>query len=173
MPTAKDPMAHEWFVYQFEVKGVPFYVGIGRSDRALDRVRWVCSQIKRELAGKPVKWVLHTCVTKSFILPPESIKYRYVATGFTVTKRFRWRSEESCVCCQLATSLRTSSTIDARCRLRTMSSAMFGEIQRTNQNSRYSQTRRDGPKGFDAARVAGRCGKLILPGVNHVIRCRS
>jgi hypothetical protein len=86
MPIAKSPEAPEWCVYQFEARGIPFYVGIGRKtgvriERASDRPRWVCSQIKRELAGKRAKWVLHTLVMKALILSPEKIKCRYLREG--------------------------------------------------------------------------------------------
>jgi hypothetical protein len=80
-----NPESPDWCVYQFEVQGVPFYVGIGRTEvsgrpgRASDRLRWVCSQIKRELKDKrPKKWDLHTSVMKYFILTPEPIKCRFI-----------------------------------------------------------------------------------------------
>ena len=81
MGTAKRPEARIWYVYEFKVRGVPFYVGIGHHEfgagRAEDRIRWVCSQIKRELAGKRGKWVLHTSAIKSLLLVPEHIETRY------------------------------------------------------------------------------------------------
>jgi hypothetical protein len=78
---AKNVEAPEWYVYQFEVRKVPFYVGIGHRERASDRLRWVCSQIKRELAGKPGKWDLHTRVIKYFILCPEPVTHRCIRRG--------------------------------------------------------------------------------------------
>lgn len=84
MPNAKNPELRGWCVYQFEVRGVPFYVGIGRTEvpgrpgRASDRLRWVCSQIKRELKGERPKWDVHTLVMKFFILTPEPIKCRFI-----------------------------------------------------------------------------------------------
>jgi hypothetical protein len=89
MPNAKCPESPEWYVYQFEVKGVPFYVGIGRAERASDRLRWVCSQIKRELEGRPAKWVLHTLVLKAFILSPETIECRYIRKRVCRTEALR------------------------------------------------------------------------------------
>jgi hypothetical protein len=80
MPKATDPNSLEWYVYQFEVRGIPFYVGIGRSKRASNRTRWVCAQIKRELAGKlPLKEpVLSNRVIRALILTPETIKTRKI-----------------------------------------------------------------------------------------------
>ena len=84
VPIAR-PELPGWCVYQFEVRGVPFYVGIGRTEvsgrpgRASDRLRWVCSQIKRELERKPVKWRLHGEVFKYFILKPAPIEWRVIA----------------------------------------------------------------------------------------------
>ena len=69
---------------------MPFYVGIGRNEipgkpgRASDRLRWVCSQIRRELkGGKPVKLHLDAEVMKFFILKPEPIKWRIIAKDRT------------------------------------------------------------------------------------------
>ena len=61
MPAAKDPMAREFYVYalelEFEGATAPFYVGMGHSTRASDRVRYVDYLTKREEQGKSVKWV--------------------------------------------------------------------------------------------------------------------
>lgn len=61
MPAAKDPMAREFYVYalelEFEGATAPFYVGMGHSTRASDRVRYVDYLLKREKQGKSVKWV--------------------------------------------------------------------------------------------------------------------
>ena len=94
MATVKHPEAPVWYVYKFEVRGVPFYVGIGHHEfgvgRAEDRIRWVCSQIKRELSGKRAKkWVLHTSVLKSLILAPEPIKIRYYRKGLCRAEALR------------------------------------------------------------------------------------
>jgi hypothetical protein len=78
MPKPKNPEALEWYVYQFEVNNVPFYVGIGHKERASDRLRWVCSQIKRQLAGKRPNWVTHTEVIREFLLTPVPVKTHYI-----------------------------------------------------------------------------------------------
>ena len=58
VPIPKNPKAPEYYVYRFEVGKRPFYVGIGRSARASDRVRYVRRLMKREELGLPVKWNL-------------------------------------------------------------------------------------------------------------------
>ncbi len=82
MPSAKSPDSPVWYVYQFEVRGVPFYVGVGRGGRASYRIPFVCSLIRRELAGKPVtNWVLSNRVIKALILTPEPVTHRYLYEG--------------------------------------------------------------------------------------------
>lgn len=78
MALAQTPNKQDWYVYQLKALGIPFYVGIGRAARASDRLRWVCSQIKRELARKPAKWSLHTKVIKALILSPVQVEIHYV-----------------------------------------------------------------------------------------------
>jgi hypothetical protein len=41
MPAPANPHKRDFFVYQFKVGNYPFYVGIGRSARASDRLRYV------------------------------------------------------------------------------------------------------------------------------------
>ncbi len=67
MPVAANPHSREYYVYTMRAEGHPFYVGIGRDKRASDRVRWVQSQIARELRGLPAKWVRHTCVIRRLL----------------------------------------------------------------------------------------------------------
>ena len=57
MPVCTEPDVPEFFVYMFVANGYPFYVGIGRSSRATDRVPYVRYLMERESQGKPVKWV--------------------------------------------------------------------------------------------------------------------
>jgi hypothetical protein len=52
MPVAANPLKRDFYVYQFEVDGYPFYIGIGRSTRADDRLRYVRSLSKAKLAKK-------------------------------------------------------------------------------------------------------------------------
>lgn len=52
-----NPTAREFYVYAFVANGYPFYIGIGRSARATDRLRYVRYLVERERLGKPVKWV--------------------------------------------------------------------------------------------------------------------
>ena len=58
MPTAKNPLRRDYFVYSMAAQGQSFYVGIGRSARASDRVRYVKYLLKREKSGHSVKWVM-------------------------------------------------------------------------------------------------------------------
>jgi len=67
MPVCKNPEAPEFFVYAFKANGRPFYVGIGRSSRASDRVRYVRYLMAREQKGKSVKWAAHTRVMAELI----------------------------------------------------------------------------------------------------------
>jgi hypothetical protein len=39
----RNPLKRDFYVYQFAVDGYPFYVGIGRSERGTDRLRYVRS----------------------------------------------------------------------------------------------------------------------------------
>ena len=56
MPLPNNPDTPEFYVYRFEVRGIPFYVGIGRSERASDRVPYVRRCMAREALGEPVEW---------------------------------------------------------------------------------------------------------------------
>jgi hypothetical protein len=48
MARAKHPLAKEFYVYEFRVRRVPFYVGIGRANRDKDRIRYVRRQMVRK-----------------------------------------------------------------------------------------------------------------------------
>ena len=52
MPAAAHPQRRDFYVYQFEVAGYPFYVGIGRDKRGSDRLRYVRSLSAAKLAKK-------------------------------------------------------------------------------------------------------------------------
>jgi hypothetical protein len=67
MPECNDPNAPEFFVYAFVANGYPFYVGVGRSRRATDRLRYVRYLMGREHQGKPVKWVASNLVIATLI----------------------------------------------------------------------------------------------------------
>lgn len=43
MPAATNPLDRDFYVYKFSVDGYPFYVGIGRSQRGPDRLRYIRS----------------------------------------------------------------------------------------------------------------------------------
>jgi hypothetical protein len=81
MPVAKDPSRAEFFVYYLEADGVPFYVGVGRSARASDRARYVRYLMRREAAGKPVKWTLHTRVIATLLRAGCNVRPTYPSCG--------------------------------------------------------------------------------------------
>jgi hypothetical protein len=83
MAIAYDPLLPEFYVYVFYVRGVPFYVGEGRSSRASDRVRFVRYLIDREDAGKPVKWVKSNRVIAEFLRRGEDVTVEYAYQGLT------------------------------------------------------------------------------------------
>jgi hypothetical protein len=78
MPSAKNPELPEFFVYEFSANGVPFYIGIGRAERASDRIRYAKYLLSRERRGKPVKWVLSTRVIAALLQRKVPIKLRYI-----------------------------------------------------------------------------------------------
>jgi hypothetical protein len=83
MPAAKSPTAPEYFVYALEAEGNPFYVGIGRSKRASDRVRYVDYLMRREANGKTVKWVLSNRVVAHFLREGKDVSVRYLHRDIT------------------------------------------------------------------------------------------
>jgi hypothetical protein len=66
MPNAKHPEKKLFCLYQFEIRGTPFYVGMGTELRAGDRIRYVKSKMKRQELGKPLKWSLSSRVIAYF-----------------------------------------------------------------------------------------------------------
>jgi hypothetical protein len=81
MPLAKDPNRPEFYVYLLAADDVPFYVGIGRSARASDRVRYVRYLVSREARGKPVKWGLSNRVVAELLVAGCEVKVEYCETG--------------------------------------------------------------------------------------------
>ena len=62
MPKPNDPDKPEFYAYEFSVNRIPFYIGVGRSMRAADGLRYVRYMSSREKRGKPVHWTLSTQV---------------------------------------------------------------------------------------------------------------
>ncbi len=56
MPAPKNPNLPEFYVYRLKVSNIPFYVGVGRAERASDRLRFVRWLMDRERRGFEVKW---------------------------------------------------------------------------------------------------------------------
>ena len=52
MPPPANSRRRDYFVYQFKAGGYPFYVGIGHSERASDRLRYVRSLMVPKNADK-------------------------------------------------------------------------------------------------------------------------
>ena len=84
MPVAKNPLANDYFVYALEADGEPFYVGIGRSKRASDRVRFVKYPMGRIARGLPVKpWVLSNKVVAHYLRCGKNVSHRYLHENIT------------------------------------------------------------------------------------------
>jgi hypothetical protein len=81
VPLPNDPDLPEFYVYRFEVARRPFYVGIGRSARASDRVRYVRRLMKREELGLPVKWDLSCSVIAGLLRAGCTIDVVYPVKG--------------------------------------------------------------------------------------------
>jgi len=83
MPNPTNPSAPEFFVYRLEAMDIPFYVGIGRSARASDRVRFVNRLLEREANGHFVRWSLSTSVIAAFIKLGTRVRVRYTRKRLT------------------------------------------------------------------------------------------
>ncbi len=81
-------------MYVFEVRGIPFYVGEGRSSRASDRVRFVRYLVGRVAAGKPVKWVFSNRVVAEFLKRGEKVEVVYRRQGMTRKEAQKLEREE-------------------------------------------------------------------------------
>jgi hypothetical protein len=81
MPRPKNPLIPEFYVYTLEAEGKPFYVGIGRSARASDRVRYVRYLMDRKAQGKPVKWVLSNKTVADHLRKGNKVEVRYLHQG--------------------------------------------------------------------------------------------
>jgi hypothetical protein len=67
LPISANPQKRDFFVYQFKVDGYPFYVGIGRAERASDRLRYVRSLMLPEKAAKLTKTSLSVRVMAALL----------------------------------------------------------------------------------------------------------
>lgn len=83
MPKSAHPNRRDHYVYAFTADGCAFYVGIGRSTRASDRIRWVESQKKRERKGLKAKWARHTRVIARCLDLGMAMKPRYLQRRMT------------------------------------------------------------------------------------------
>ena len=83
MPKPANPSIPEFYVYTLEVRAVPFYVGIGRSSRASDRVRYVRYLMGRAAAGNAVKWVASNQVVAELLHLREQVTVVYLHKKLT------------------------------------------------------------------------------------------
>jgi len=88
--SSKHPLRRRFVVYAIEVGDIPFYIGIGqsekevcRSERAEDRVRFVGYMMRREAANRPVKWSMSTRVIAEFFRLKYMPTVRYLHSGLT------------------------------------------------------------------------------------------
>jgi hypothetical protein len=81
MPAPTNPNRRDYFVYAMTAQGKSFYVGVGRSARASDRVRYVRYLMKRELEGQPVEWVLSNEVIARLIARRIEVTWKHLRTG--------------------------------------------------------------------------------------------
>lgn len=72
MPVSTNPLKRDFYVYTFSVAGYPFYVGIGRSLRGPDRLRYVRSLTASKLATKSLSVRVMAVLDKTV-----SIKYSF------------------------------------------------------------------------------------------------
>jgi hypothetical protein len=87
---SQHPLRRKFVVYAIEVVGVPFYIGIGQSEkdmcwseRAEDRVPFVRYMMRREAANKLVKWSMSTRVIAELIKRKHAPTVRYLYSGLT------------------------------------------------------------------------------------------
>lgn len=83
MPVAKHPMRREYFVYSMAAEGKSFYIGIGHSSRASDRVRYVRYLVNRVRDGKSVKWVLSNEVVAKLLRSGIDVQAKLLRTHLT------------------------------------------------------------------------------------------
>jgi len=83
MPKSAHRNRRDHYVYVFTADYRPFYVGIGRSERASDRIRWVKSQIERQRKGLTAKWARHTEVIAECLKTGVCLKLRYLRRRMT------------------------------------------------------------------------------------------
>jgi hypothetical protein len=76
-------MQRDYFVYSMAAEGKSFYVGIGRSSRATDRVRYVKYLVRRLRDGEKVKWVLSNEVIAMLLRRGVTVKPKLLRTNLT------------------------------------------------------------------------------------------
>ena len=85
MPIASDPLKREFYVYQFQVEGYPFYVGIGRDRRGDDRQRYVGTLLRPHNAPKLARSSLSVRVMAELLRSDKKVDY-VLCTPRTLTR---------------------------------------------------------------------------------------
>jgi hypothetical protein len=75
MAVTTNSLRRDFYVYQFKVDGYPFYVGIGRSQRGPDRLRYVRSLLTPRNAAKLAKSSLSVRVMAVLLRRKKEIAY--------------------------------------------------------------------------------------------------
>ena len=83
MSIAKDPNRPEFYVYHLCAEGIPFYVGIGRSARASDRIRYIRYLLTREAQGKLARWSLSGRAIAALLRAGCDVQVTYPASDLT------------------------------------------------------------------------------------------
>lgn len=94
MPAPQHPRRHDYYVYVLEDDGKAFYVGIGHSKRASDRVRFVKSLIARKARGERVKWVHSNIIVADYLRRGVEVSHRYLHEGLTRVQALKLELEE-------------------------------------------------------------------------------
>jgi hypothetical protein len=96
MALPRNPTNPEFYVYRLEVARIPFYVGVGRSTRASDRVRYIRSVMARAERGEPVKWSLSGSVVAELLRCGHEVSVAFVVRDLVRTEALeRERAEIS------------------------------------------------------------------------------
>ena len=90
MPVSRHPLTRDFYVYQFAVDGYPFYVGVGRSQRGPDRLRYVRSLSASKLRIKSLSARVIGALDKR----KKVIKYSSTRRPMTRSQAFKLEKEK-------------------------------------------------------------------------------
>ena len=89
MALPRNPRKREFFVYALVAENQPFYIGVGRSERAADRVRYVKRLMAKESAGESVHWVTSSRVLAWVLRRELKVKPKYMKRTLTRAQALR------------------------------------------------------------------------------------